>query len=230
MSQKKRMKLCSNCDGFVDIDVIICPYCGNDVTRSVELKDDEIEHIVHHRKKMSVEETLSSLYPPPYKPKNIQAPDPMTPGPMDPGPMDPGSMDPGMDSDPMDPRPVVPNPIAQSIDQMGSINKTPPYQGMYGAYNETENRETLPIEDIDSDLEDNDLSSNEQTKGFSFSKILPILLFSLGVNTLLLGLYLLLFSANGEVFVRWNASIWYLYLLIGIPFSYVGYKMLQKPS
>ena len=28
MEQRKRSKLCSNCYGQVDVDVIVCPYCG----------------------------------------------------------------------------------------------------------------------------------------------------------------------------------------------------------
>lgn len=52
MSNKKRMKMCANCDGMVDLEVIICPYCGNDVAQTQE----KTSH-------------LNDLYPPPYQPK-----------------------------------------------------------------------------------------------------------------------------------------------------------------
>lgn len=31
MKPKKRQKLCSNCDGEIDLDVIVCPYCAADL-------------------------------------------------------------------------------------------------------------------------------------------------------------------------------------------------------
>jgi len=31
MKPKKRQKLCSNCEGDIDLDVIVCPYCAADL-------------------------------------------------------------------------------------------------------------------------------------------------------------------------------------------------------
>ena len=199
MSVKKRMKLCSNCDGFVDLDVIICPYCGSDVLLSEEtIPDlDETPPIAHYRKKMSVEETLSSLYPPPYKPKNIHVPNPMNP-------------------DPLNPDPLNPNTVSSRQNDVDYNNL---------------NHQQLTQKDEETDTCMQDITKLDETKKmFSFSRALPILLFSLGVNILLLGLYLLIFSTNGEIFIRWNAAIWYVYLLVGVPFIIVGYKMLSKSS
>jgi uncharacterized membrane-anchored protein YitT (DUF2179 family) len=64
----------------------------------------------------------------------------------------------------------------------------------------------------------------------SFWRFLPVLLFSVGANIILLGLYLLIFSTNGEIFIRWNAQVWYVYFLVGIPLLAVGYKMISKSS
>lgn len=31
MKQKKRQKMCHNCEGEIDVDVIVCPYCAADL-------------------------------------------------------------------------------------------------------------------------------------------------------------------------------------------------------
>ena len=44
MSNKKKTKLCGSCDGMVDLDVIICPYCGSDVLEILEDREElEVE-------------------------------------------------------------------------------------------------------------------------------------------------------------------------------------------
>ncbi len=55
MKAKKRQKLCYNCDGEVDLEVIFCPYCGVDLLEE----------------KNNLEETPPQLYPPPYVPGNV---------------------------------------------------------------------------------------------------------------------------------------------------------------
>lgn len=129
MAQKK-MKLCNHCDGMVDMDVIICPYCGNDVS---EIEDRE-------------ESNKDPLYPPPYKPQ-------------------------------------------------------------------TEKKEETKQE--------------KSEKKFTF---LPFILFSLGVNILLFGLFLFLFSTKGELFLRWKATYWFVYVLIGLPLIFIGNKLFSSKS
>jgi hypothetical protein len=53
MKQKKRQKLCHNCEGEVDLDVIFCPFCGAD------LLEEQPE-----------EEVLKEEFVPPYQPKS----------------------------------------------------------------------------------------------------------------------------------------------------------------
>ena len=67
MSQKKRNKLCGSCDGIVDLDVIICPYCGSDVLEVLEDPYEKEKYATDGKKKLSPDETMTSLYPPPYK-------------------------------------------------------------------------------------------------------------------------------------------------------------------
>lgn len=147
MNQKKKMKLCAHCDGQVDLDVVVCPYCGNSLS---DVKDAQTFSTV--KKNLSAEETLSSLYPPPYQPKNVAA------------------------------------ATAKAIEVEEEV-------------------------------------CEKETKS---SPLIPTLIFSLGVNILLFGLYLLLFSTKGELFLHFNAELWFVYLVLGAPLSYVGYKMLRK--
>lgn len=60
MNGKKRQKLCQNCEGNVDFDVIFCPYCGADLLEEKEplvAKDEE------SFKTLSEKESVDSLYP-----------------------------------------------------------------------------------------------------------------------------------------------------------------------
>ena len=183
MSQNKRMKMCTSCDGFVDLDVIVCPYCGNDLSvLGKSAKKEDVSSAGQYKKKLSVEETLSSLYPPPYNPKSIQGADVMKNLPEDPA-------------------------INNNSRKFNFMDEE--------KINVAENVEKLPSNAIVDQ---------------SFWRFLPVLLFSLGANIILLGLYLLLFSTNGEIFVRWNAQLWYVYLIIGVPLIAFGYKMLSKSS
>lgn len=190
MSQKKRMNLCSSCDGFVDLDVIVCPYCGSDMSKSVEANIEDEMSSVQHKQKMSVEETLSSLYPPPYKPKNI------------------------IPTDPVNNRTFNQDFIEKDL----SENAYLPKEEAQESFIDTKREEQTTHNE----------KEEETVFSSSLAKALPVLLFSLGVNILLLGLYLLIFSTNGEIFIRWNAAVWYVYLLVGVPFVFVGYRMLSK--
>lgn len=67
MKPKKRQKLCYNCEGEVDLDVIFCPYCGSD------LLEEKAQRAAQENALMPEKNTLRSpmdgLYPPPYPPK-----------------------------------------------------------------------------------------------------------------------------------------------------------------
>lgn len=68
--QKELTKMCPSCDGNVAMNAVYCPYCGSDIfEKSENLAEQKTSDDV---KSLSYEETLSSLYPPPYKPKTIQ--------------------------------------------------------------------------------------------------------------------------------------------------------------
>jgi hypothetical protein len=141
------MKLCGNCDGMVDLEVIICPYCGGDVS---EIAEEFIEKEEQGRKQLSLNETLSSLYPPPYEPKVFEE---------------------------------------------------------EATYKKEEEEKY-----------------EEKEKSFIF----PFLIFSLGVNFSLFGLFLIFFSKNGELFLRWNTSFWFLYVILGVGLVFIGNRFLPK--
>jgi len=159
MKPKRRLKLCMNCDGQVDLDVIVCPYCGSDLledTTSEEAMSRSAYDSPH--KTLSLQETLSSLYPPPYQPR----------------------------------------------------------QTTYDAHDEME--EEYEDERVEEPIE-------EEEKRGVFG---PTLLFSLGMNLFLLGLFLFFFSEKGAVTLKWDAHYWFIYFLSSIPLVYFGYKKLSK--
>lgn len=43
----------------------------------------------------------------------------------------------------------------------------------------------------------------------------------------LFGWVLLLFAQNGYLTLRWNESLWYIYILLALPMLYFGYRNLQ---
>ena len=65
MKPKKRQKLCHNCEGEVDIDVIVCPFCAADLRE----EKPEQQHPSYNPsvRNLNHQQTMQSLYPPPYK-------------------------------------------------------------------------------------------------------------------------------------------------------------------
>ena len=63
MEQRSKTKMCPHCDGDVEMEIVVCPYCGKDVNE--QKLNPAIQKPVTGS--LSPEETLSSLYPPPYK-------------------------------------------------------------------------------------------------------------------------------------------------------------------
>lgn len=67
MKTKKRLKLCLNCNGQVDVDVIVCPFCGADLMEERSVKENPAPYDISHGT-LNTEKTIASLYPPPYQP------------------------------------------------------------------------------------------------------------------------------------------------------------------
>lgn len=63
MKPKKRQKLCHNCEGEIDIDVIVCPFCAADLRE--EKPEQKYSSYVSNTHHMNQKQTLQSLYPPP---------------------------------------------------------------------------------------------------------------------------------------------------------------------
>ena len=64
MKPKKRQKLCYNCEGEVDLDVIVCPFCAADLREEKpELQRSAFSASVSSVKQLNTEQ---SLYPPHY--------------------------------------------------------------------------------------------------------------------------------------------------------------------
>ncbi len=61
---KKRQKLCYNCEGEVDLDVIVCPFCAADLRE--EKPEQQAPQLQQSFKNI---DTQQSLYPPPYSPR-----------------------------------------------------------------------------------------------------------------------------------------------------------------
>jgi hypothetical protein len=148
---KKRQKLCHNCEGEIDLDVIVCPFCAADLR---EEKPEQGRFANHFAQKLvQNEQTSQSLYPPSFP---IKQPEPT-------------------------PEAAAPLPQADALEEKSSPN-------ILG----------------------------------------PTILFTLGVQLVLIGLLMLLFSHKGVVVLRWNASWWPLYCIAGAPFLYFGYRTLSK--
>lgn len=73
MQPNQRTKMCPNCEGNVAMEVSICPYCGSSLfSQNPSLPNQKTGDSV---KSLSNEETLASLYPPPYKTKIMESVD-----------------------------------------------------------------------------------------------------------------------------------------------------------
>ncbi|PIS02310.1 MAG: hypothetical protein COT85_05965 [Chlamydiae bacterium CG10_big_fil_rev_8_21_14_0_10_42_34] len=66
MKAKKRQKMCYNCEGEIDLDVIVCPFCAADLR---EEKPEQFQSSYHPTASVQNLNTQQSLYPPHYAPK-----------------------------------------------------------------------------------------------------------------------------------------------------------------
>lgn len=60
MKSNERQKMCTTCDGRIALEALACPYCGAEQSGSGQV-------YLQHK---SIQESLTSLYPPPYAAKN----------------------------------------------------------------------------------------------------------------------------------------------------------------
>lgn len=58
--------------------------------------------------------------------------------------------------------------------------------------------------------------------------ILPLVLLLAGSMLFLFGLALILFSHKGRFTLSWDATYWFAYFIVSIPFLYFGWKSLDK--
>lgn len=66
MKQADRQKMCMNCDGRVPFDAASCPYCSADVSKIQEERIDPVS------RNQAIQDSLTSLYSPPYKGKKTE--------------------------------------------------------------------------------------------------------------------------------------------------------------
>jgi hypothetical protein len=61
MQPKDRQKMCTSCDGRIPMDADLCPYCAAEQTHTAPTPSSAKE--LHHQ---SLQDSLTSLYTPPY--------------------------------------------------------------------------------------------------------------------------------------------------------------------
>ena len=61
MKPKKRQKLCHNCEGEIDIDVIVCPFCAADLRE--EKPEQKFSSYVSNMHPSHATQTVHPLYP-----------------------------------------------------------------------------------------------------------------------------------------------------------------------
>lgn len=149
MSTKTHKKLCWNCDGYVHIYEMQCPYCGANLTEySSDQKDEE---------------------------------SPLT------------------------------SAIEQTTNKVQSDYSEPPY----GHFEEPSEPKSSPSNEYEL-KEEKDLDNPLAT----------LLLLLPGSVLFLLGLTIILFSADGYLTFRFKAKFWFVYLIGSLPLLYFGYKTL----
>jgi len=107
---------------------------------------------------------------------------------------------------------------------------SPPYR-----MSSEEDQDHVPPAPFRKQEETEDLSDSEQPKGPMNSGdqdqvksvILSLAFLLSGSVFFLFGIILLLFSEGGLFTLQWEGSYWFIYLLIGIPFLYIGWRSLQ---
>lgn len=60
------------------------------------------------------------------------------------------------------------------------------------------------------------------------SSFLPIALLTIGSNLLMLSMLLLILGRNGKVELEWSSSYWMLYLILGAPLIFFGFRIIKS--
>jgi len=158
MKTKKRQKLCYNCDGEIDLDVIVCPFCAADLRAE---KPEQQTPSYNQSSSMNDFNTQQSLYP-----------------------------------------------------------------SKYGRAKAPEKREVVPpVEEEEIESEHHILTEDPSD---SKSSIGPTILLTLGSQLFLFGLLMCLFQQNGFMTLKWDARLWYIYILASVPLVAFGYKLVSK--
>ena len=158
MKTKKRQKLCYNCEGEVDLDVIVCPFCAADL----RVEKPEMQRPAYNPGTAHTNlSTQQSLYPPHYAPK-------------------------------------------------------------------VREEEEIPADGPEEAFREEVSTNCEQEKGDQKSIVGPTLLVTLGVQLLLFGLLMLIFSHEGVMLLKWDARLWFFYILASAPLLIFGYKSMSK--
>ncbi len=148
MKPKKRQKMCYNCEGEIDLDVIVCPFCAADLR---EEKPEQQRASYNPSVSVKNLNTQQSLYPTQQAPK------------------------------------APPAAEEEMVSEESAIQP-------------------------------------EETK-----QILgPTVLITLGSQLLLFGLFMLLFSHKGVMILKWDARLWFFYILASIPLLIFGFRSLSK--
>lgn len=140
--------MCYNCEGEIDLDVIVCPFCAADLR---EEKPEQQRTSYNPAASVKNLNTQQSLYPPHYAPKE------------------------------------APSQEAVAL------------------------AEELPIE------------SEEAKNIFG-----PTILMTLGAQLLLFGVLMFLFSNKGVMILKWDARLWFFYIMAAIPLLIFGYRSVSK--
>ncbi len=152
MKPKKRQKICYNCDGEIDLDVIVCPYCAADL----RAEKPEQQYPAYH----------------------------------------PGSM----------------------VKNLNSSHQQT-MQSLYPASLPKEQEEAA----LSADSQEAALVEEKEKNIFG-----PTLLFALGTQLFLFGVFMLLFSHKGAMILKWDARLWFLYLFASVPLLIFGYRSISK--
>ncbi|MBJ7448914.1 MAG: hypothetical protein JHC93_00985 [Parachlamydiales bacterium] len=77
------------------------------------------------------------------------------------------------------------------------------------------------------EVEDEEVVETEELTTIPLSSLFYIFP---GIFLLLFSLFLLFFSENGLLTLKWDSSYWAVYLLLGLPLLFFGYRKLKKIS
>lgn len=141
--------MCYNCEGEIDLDVIVCPFCAADL--------------------------------------RAEKPEQQTPS-------------------------YNPSATLKNMNTQQSLYPTP------------QAAKARPEETFEEEVDEPVPQATEEAKNI-FG---PTILMTLGAQLLLFGLLMLIFSSNGSMVLKWDARLWYFYVLASIPLLIFGFKSVNK--